>query len=97
MKKLLIGKPWSEYSLDELRQLEYSQKTGILIFRVLFVIVLAITIFYWAKQDFSFDMSGVFNPFLYSCFGLLVTFLIMLGVTSPLKKIREMIKEREKE
>lgn len=95
MKKRIIIPDFSEFSLDELKKQERSQKIGVWIASGLLLVLLIITVIYWIRQDFSLSSSGLFNPVIYCGFGLFSLGSLALGMAGALKKVRAEIKSRQ--
>lgn len=84
-----------QFSLDELKQKEQSQASAVKIFSFLAGFFFAPTLYFWAKQDFSFDIMNAFNPVFYCLWIMLVLSLIAWGLNDFLKVVRKEINSRQ--
>ncbi|MEZ0485778.1 hypothetical protein [Fibrella aquatica] len=94
MNKRIIVQDFSEFSLDELKKQERTQKMGVRVASGLLIILLISTIIFWVKQDFSFTTTEPFNPLLYCGLGLLALGSLAIGMAKALTTVRAEISAR---
>ncbi|RZM08290.1 MAG: hypothetical protein EOO88_50455 [Pedobacter sp.] len=94
MNNRFIIQDFSEFSLDELKKQEQSQKKGVRAVTGLLILLLIVTVVFWIRQNFSFTNSGPFNPVLYCGFGLLVLGILAIGMAKTLTIVRAEISAR---
>ncbi|MBO0949773.1 hypothetical protein [Fibrella forsythiae] len=94
MNNRFIIQDFSEFSLDELKKQEHSQKMGVRVVSSLLILLLIVTIVFWIRQDFSFTNSGPFNPVLYCGPGLVSLGSVAIGMAKTLTIVRAEISAR---
>lgn len=86
---------FSKMSLEELKKMEESQKSGTMIFSCLAGFMTPITFYLWYRQDFSLNIMSKFNPVFYFLMGLIVFGLIALGINDVWRTVRKEIASRK--